>query len=342
MRFFYFSLLLISSLTALSSLPYTNLSSKLINAKEKLQKLSTTQALSPSQKNYINECDQLTIYSDEILKDADVSKKEAKLYLKKLRSLDATYEEVLANTRVNAEKAISKDDYAKFLSIIESDLPNLFEKSSFTKSAIGYYELNSKFQKSSVMQREVQLDKAKKAAKEEKRVATLEILDKLIQLKEPSPKAQPYTSNTASTSSITHTSNQKLKYMKTAYLDPKLFAKREQAFTPWLSKREYQSRFDDGYYKRKRVYPAYIELDKSGNRRVLEIAYEPKFYWSCTSGRLYNKFKKIHIGHTLNGKKLLSLHIQVVDGVKIYTGTWLSEEYINRELNKLGAYGIYP
>ncbi len=130
--------------------------------------------------------------------------------------------------------------------------------------------------------------------------------------------------------------------MRTAYLDPKLFAKREQAFTPWMSKQEYQSRFNNGYYKRQNTYPAYIELDRNRNRRVLEIAYEPKFYWSCTSRRFYNKFKKLHLGHTLNAKSILSLHKQKIDSVNIYTGIWLSKEYINRERAKLNAYGIYP
>ena len=124
-------------------------------------------------------------------------------------------------------------------------------------------------------------------------------------------------------------------------MDPKLFAKREQAFTPWISKREYQSRFDNGYYKQKGVYPAYIEIDANGNRRVLEIAYEPKFYWSCTSGRFFNKFKKIHLRHTLNGKQLFSMHIIRVDGVKVYTGVWLSREQISRERNKLIVFGVH-
>ena len=129
--------------------------------------------------------------------------------------------------------------------------------------------------------------------------------------------------------------------MKTAYLDPKLFAKREKAFSSWMSKQEYQSRFSNGYYKNNSSYPAYIEVDLNGNRRVLEIPSEPKTHWSSLSGRLYNNFKKNHVRNTLNGLQLLSLEIKVIDGVKIYTGTWVMREYHNRELIKLHTYGIY-
>jgi len=129
--------------------------------------------------------------------------------------------------------------------------------------------------------------------------------------------------------------------MTTAYLDPMLHNKRERAFTPWMSKQAHQKRFNNGYYKKAKTYPAYVEVDKEGNRRVLEIPYEPKFYWSSTSGRLFKSFKKIHIGHTLNGKRLLSLYIRRVDGLNIYNGLWITSEYLERELKKLNAYGIY-
>ena len=322
-----------SSLIALSSLPYVNLSSELINAKEKLEKLSTTQTPLPMQKRYIDECGKLTEYENVILKDADIDKNEAKLYLKKLRKLNGVYEEVLSTTRASTNQAIKENDYANFLLVVDANLPRFFQNSSFTQNAIIYYEKNKENQQSGIMQREVAYDKAKKETKrveeEIAQAAETTVVPKQI---------LPQVSNVAVVNSTTPT---QLKYMKTAYLDPTLYAKRERNFTPWMSKKEYQSRFDNGYYKRQNTYPAYIEMDKNGNRRVLEIAFEPKFYWSCTSGRFYNKFKKIHLGYTLNGKGLLSLHKQKVDGVNIYTGVWLSKEQINRELLKLRDYGIY-
>ncbi len=113
-------------------------------------------------------------------------------------------------------------------------------------------------------------------------------------------------------------------------------------FTPWLSKKIYQSRFNNGYYKDNALYPAYVELDNQGNRRVVEIAYEPRFYWSVTSGRLAKEFNKLHIKHTMNGKKLLSMSIKTKQGVSLYTGTWISSSQIERESKKLKALGIYP
>ncbi len=332
MNIFLSILLLSSSLLALSSLPYVQLNSKLLDVQEKLKTLSTSHTLLPIQEHYIDEYNKLTIYENSILKDSSIKKDEAKLYLKKLRKLSAIYEEVLSSTRVSVRKTIKEDNYKKFLAIINIRLPKLFEEPSFTQSAITYYEKNKKLKESSVMKEEIEYDKAKKSSKN--------IVTQTIKTPTISQTEQSTLSQTAQKPILTP--NTQLRRMRTAYLDPKLFAKREKAFTPWMSKQEYQSRFDNGYYKRKNTYPAYIELDSNGNRRVLEIAYQPRFYWSCTSGRLYNKFKKIHVEHTVNGKKLLSIFIEEIDGLKIYTGVWLTNKYINRELLKLNAYGIYP
>ncbi len=120
---------------------------------------------------------------------------------------------------------------------------------------------------------------------------------------------------------------------------------RENKFTRWLSSKEYQSRFKNKsvFYKKHKAYPAYIEMDTLGNRRIIDIPYEPRFHWRCTSARSKDEFKKIHIKETLNrGKKLLSLSIINKDGIDIYTGTWISEDVFERESKKLEKYGITP
>ena len=120
---------------------------------------------------------------------------------------------------------------------------------------------------------------------------------------------------------------------------------RENKFTRWLSSKEYHSRFKNksAFYKRHKSYPAYIEMDTLGNRRIIDIPYEPHFYWRCTSARSKDEFKKIHIKETLNrGKKLLSLSIINKDGIDIYTGTWVSEDVFERESRKLQRFGIAP
>jgi len=122
-------------------------------------------------------------------------------------------------------------------------------------------------------------------------------------------------------------------------------AERENKFTRWLSSKEYQSRFKNksNFYKVHKMYPAYIEMDTLGNRRVIDIPYEPRFYWRCTSVRSKEEFKKIHIKETLNrGKKLLSLSILNKDGIDVYAGTWVSEDVFERESKKLQKYGIKP
>ena len=85
-----------------------------------------------------------------------------------------------------------------------------------------------------------------------------------------------------------------------------------------------------------------MELDRYGNRRVIEIPYEPRFYWNVTSGRLLKYFKKRHIQQTMNGKKLLTMSIIQKSGVTLYTGTWISSEAFEREAKKLEKLGIYP
>ena len=126
-------------------------------------------------------------------------------------------------------------------------------------------------------------------------------------------------------------------------LDVVHFPEREAHFTEWLPNKTYQKRFKNksSYYKRHHTYPAYIEMDTLGNRRVLEVSYEPSFHWRASSGRLKEEFKKIHIRETLNrGKKLLSLHIMNKDGEDIYTGVWVSAEVFDREAKKLKKVGI--
>lgn len=117
---------------------------------------------------------------------------------------------------------------------------------------------------------------------------------------------------------------------------------REKSFTSWFSKKEFQALFDTGHYKKTRTYPIYVELDSNGNRRNIEIPYEPRFYFSVKTGRLLQNFQKQHIKYIMNGKKLLSMSIRVEGGVKIYSGIWVSEHVFQREARKLAKYGIYP
>ena len=118
---------------------------------------------------------------------------------------------------------------------------------------------------------------------------------------------------------------------------------REYKFTRWLNPKEFQNKFSTKYYQKKKIFPAYVEMDTLGNRRVFEIPYEPSFYYSVLTGRLENDFKKLHIQLTVNkGKKLLSLSIVNKDGINLYSGVWVSENVFERESKKLEKYGITP
>jgi hypothetical protein len=134
-------------------------------------------------------------------------------------------------------------------------------------------------------------------------------------------------------------------FVEASTIDMMHSIERENKFTRWLSSKEYQSRFKDKskFYKVHKMYPAYIEMDTLGNRRVIDIPYEPRFYWRCTSARSKEEFKKLHIKETLNrGKKLLSLSILNKDGIDVYAGTWVSKDIFERESKKLQKYGITP
>ena len=117
---------------------------------------------------------------------------------------------------------------------------------------------------------------------------------------------------------------------------------RERSYSPWFSKKIFQSRFYTCYYHKTKTYPIYIELDSKGNRRTIEIPYEPRFYFSVKTGRLLQDFQHQHIKYIMNGKKLLSMSIKVEGGVKIYSGVWVSEHVFKREARKLAKYGISP
>jgi hypothetical protein len=117
---------------------------------------------------------------------------------------------------------------------------------------------------------------------------------------------------------------------------------RERSYSPWFSKKVFQSRFDTGHYTKTKTYPIYVELDSSGNGRTIEIPYEPRFYFSVKTGRLLQNFQHQHIKYIMNGKKLLSMSIKVEGGVKIYSGIWVSQHVFKREARKLAKYGIFP
>jgi hypothetical protein len=130
-------------------------------------------------------------------------------------------------------------------------------------------------------------------------------------------------------------------FVQASQLDSSMDAKRKVVFSKWLSALEHKKRIKNKYYKK--TYPAYIEMDSLGNRRVLEIDLKPDFHWHVSAGHLLDEFPKMHIKQTMNNaKSLLSLYIIERDGFKVFTAVWVSNSVFSREAKKLQSYGIYP
>ncbi len=132
-----------------------------------------------------------------------------------------------------------------------------------------------------------------------------------------------------------------LSFVQPSQVDSSIDTKRKGIFSKWLSALEHKKRIKNKYYKK--TYPAYIEMDVLGNRRVLEMDLKPDFHWHVSAGHLLDEFPKMHIKQTMNnGKSLLSLFIIERDGFKVFTAVWVSNGVFSRESKKLLAYGIYP
>ncbi len=132
-----------------------------------------------------------------------------------------------------------------------------------------------------------------------------------------------------------------LSFVQPSQVDSSIDAKRKGVFSKWLSALEHKKRIKNKYYKK--TYPAYIEMDVLGNRRVLEMDLKPDFHWHVSAGHLLDEFPQMHIKQTMNnGKSLLSLYIIERDGFKVFTAVWVSHSVFSRESKKLLAYGIYP
>ncbi len=132
-----------------------------------------------------------------------------------------------------------------------------------------------------------------------------------------------------------------LSFVQPSQVDSSIGAKRKGIFSKWLSALEHKKRIKNKYYKK--TYPAYVEMDVLGNRRVLEMDLKPDFHWHVSAGHLLDEFPKMHIKQTMNnGKSLLSLFIIERDGFKVFTAVWVSNSAFSRESKKLLAYGVYP
>jgi len=132
-----------------------------------------------------------------------------------------------------------------------------------------------------------------------------------------------------------------LSFVQPSQVNSSIDAKRKGIFSKWLSALEHKKRIKNKYYKT--TYPAYIEMDSLGNRRILEMDLKPDFHWHVSAGHLLDEFPKMHIKQTMNnGKSLLSLFIIERDGFKVFTAVWVSNSVFSRESKKLLAYGIYP
>ena len=324
---------------SLSMLPYQSLYSKLNLANTKLESLKNFNEsdLDLAIKTYSNKFKSFNDYANQLLKKDNLEKQEQKEYLKKLRKLNSEYEKILYLTKSSLNKSIENENFTQFHKIIDANLDDIFKENAIKLKSINFYKKHKGKKYSKVLENEIKLQKEieKTNKEEQKYLAQLEAQkNQTSQVIVQAPVSSKYKQ--------TQTAPVDVKYLESSKLDSSKHSVREAKFTRWLSKREHQDRFDNGYYKKSNTYPAYMEMDNHGNRRVLEIPYEEKFYWQTTTGVSIKDFKRIHTHRILNGKKLLSLYIIKVNGIKFYCGTWVSEEQFAREANKLKVFGINP
>jgi hypothetical protein len=315
------------------ALPYSGLSNELYGAKSSLQSLSDMEVFKKIINHYSAACENVNSDGMAIMSDGLLDKDETAAYLKSLRELEATYESSLYVIQTYLRDAIQHNDYASFTRLIDADLPRMFDNTSLSNETIAYYRQH-KHAPNAIIERQITLIEAQRRAKEE--AAAQQAAYEAAVL---STSATPQNLSSGTTTPSSNTINN-AGSLHTSYLDSSLRGKRDAAMTPWMSRKTYQDQFDNGYYKKKNLYPAYIETDTNGNRRVLQLPYVPKFYLVAKSGRTFESFNKIYTQQRLYGKKLLSLHINRINGLDIYSGIWVSEEVYDREAAKLQAYGI--
>ena len=143
---------------------------------------------------------------------------------------------------------------------------------------------------------------------------------------------------------ILKSNNKKLNLdtVQSSQLDAKHIYEREKKFSPWMSAAEWQKLFSENYFNKSRVVPIYTEINTYGERRYINLAYEPSYYWVINTGKTFKVFKKQHTKQMMEGKRLLTLQVSEVDSEKFYTGVWISAKVFERESQKLYKLGIYP
>lgn len=333
-------LIFCTSLYGVAFIPYEKLSNKLHTTNEKLQNIPGIEKV---KQEYAHEIQALSAYEKKMLEDGDVSAKEAKAYLKKLRKIDKSREKVLMHVRENLRDAVTGDDYAQFSHIINAKLPDFFNDKDSLVLAVGYYK-SSKHSKNKEM--EYILSLLKKYEDARKNALALDQAQKKQEQQQAVQQQTPTSVATATPKRVNSPapatgSFPNAESLQASYLDPAKRAQREQVFTPWLSRGEFQRRFDEGYFAKRKIFPIYTEVDENGNRRYIGVPTDGIRY-TVKSARFFKDFKKLYISYNLFGKKLISLHITRINGYRIYSGVWVAKSGYTQQLQKLESYGIYP
>ena len=114
---------------------------------------------------------------------------------------------------------------------------------------------------------------------------------------------------------------------------------RENTFSEWMSQEVYQAQYDDGTYKNS--YPAYIETNSKGERRVLRLRSASSYIkWSSTSARSLQYIKEVDVRNKMKGKRMLSLHVQHIGSQSFYSAVWVKNSVYNSERKRLEEFGI--
>jgi len=112
----------------------------------------------------------------------------------------------------------------------------------------------------------------------------------------------------------------------------------EEKFSPWMSQEVYQAQYDDGTYQDS--YPAYIQTNEFGERRVIKLSSQSDTKWSTTSARSMKYIQEVNVRNTMKGKRMLSLHVNYIGSQAFYSAVWVKQSVYDRESRRLEEYGV--
>jgi len=148
-----FLLLLFSSLVG-KEYPeiYSQLGTPLYKSLKPLLKLSAFEGLNGTCSHYISQVNEVRSFGTGL----DISNKaKTKEYLLRLRELQKEYDKTLYHINIQIDAAIDKDNYKRFLTLVECDVDGILKSRIALNRSIKYYKQNRAKKKSSYFEEKI-------------------------------------------------------------------------------------------------------------------------------------------------------------------------------------------